>query len=66
MDQRDKDTGIVTWKLDLKPNEKRELLLQYKVKYPKSRKLVVLGEKDTYEPLCRDCYNKAVREDKEG
>ena len=25
----------------------------------KSRDLVVLGEKDTYEPLCRDCYNKA-------
>ncbi|MBO8485239.1 MAG: thymidine kinase, partial [Bacteroidetes bacterium] len=23
-------------------------------------KLVVLGEKDTYEPLCRHCYNKAV------
>lgn len=22
-------------------------------------KLVVLGEKDTYEPLCRDCYNEA-------
>lgn len=31
-----------------------------------SKKLVVLGEKDTYEPLCRDCYNKAVQEDKEG
>ena len=31
-----------------------------------SKKLVVLGEKDTYEPLCRDCYNKAVLEDKEG
>ena len=31
-----------------------------------SKKLVVLGEKDTYEPLCRDCYNKAVKEDKEG
>jgi thymidine kinase len=30
-----------------------------------SKKLVVLGEKDTYEPLCRDCYNKAVQEDKE-
>ena len=25
----------------------------------KSRDLVVLGEKDIYEPLCRDCYNKA-------
>ena len=28
-----------------------------------SKKLVVLGEKDIYEPLCRDCYNKALRED---
>ena len=26
----------------------------------KSRDLVVLGEKDIYEPLCRDCYNKAM------
>ena len=25
----------------------------------KSRELVVLGEKDEYEPLCRECYNKA-------
>ena len=24
--------------------------------------LVVLGEKDVYEPLCRHCYNAAVRE----
>ena len=39
--QRDKDTGIVTWKLDLNPGEKRELQLQYKVKYPKNERLVV-------------------------
>ena len=26
----------------------------------KSKALVELGEKDIYEPLCRDCYNKAV------
>lgn len=26
----------------------------------KSTDLVVLGEKDIYEPLCRDCYNKAL------
>lgn len=26
----------------------------------KSADLVVLGEKDAYEPLCRDCYNKAT------
>ena len=30
-----------------------------------SKKLVVLGEKDIYEPLCRECYNKAMLEDKE-
>lgn len=39
--QRDKDNGIVTWKLNLNPGEKRELLLQYKVKYPKNERLVV-------------------------
>lgn len=27
----------------------------------KSKELVVLGEKDSYEPLCRECYNK-IRE----
>lgn len=26
-----------------------------------SKKLVVLGEKDFYEPLCRQCYNAAVQ-----
>lgn len=26
----------------------------------KSADLVLLGEKDVYEPLCRECYNKAV------
>ncbi len=29
----------------------------------KSQELVVLGEKDVYEPLCRECYNKAMREE---
>jgi len=29
-----------------------------------SKKLVVLGEKDVYEPLCRKCYNEALKEDK--
>ena len=28
-----------------------------------SKKLVVLGEKDVYEPLCRQCYNAALEED---
>ncbi|MBR3285925.1 MAG: thymidine kinase [Bacteroidales bacterium] len=30
----------------------------------KDQNLVVLGEKDVYEPLCRDCYNKAVAAEK--
>ena len=29
----------------------------------KSKDLVVLGEKDIYEPLCRECYNKAMAEE---
>ena len=37
--QRDKDTGIVTWPLQLNAGEQRELVLQYKVKYPKNRRL---------------------------
>jgi len=28
-----------------------------------SKKLVVLGEKDIYEPLCRQCYNEAMAEE---
>lgn len=27
-----------------------------------SDKLVMLGEKDTYEPICRHCFNKAMQE----
>lgn len=29
----------------------------------RKKDLVLLGEKDVYEPLCRACYNKAVTED---
>ncbi|MCD8207032.1 MAG: thymidine kinase [Bacteroidales bacterium] len=29
-----------------------------------SEKLVMLGEKDLYEPLCRDCFNKAIAAEK--
>lgn len=29
----------------------------------KNDKRVLLGEKDEYEPLCRECYNKARQED---
>ena len=31
-----------------------------------SKALVELGEKDKYEPLCRDCYNKAIAEEERG
>lgn len=30
-----------------------------------SRRLVVLGEKDIYEPLCRQCYNAALAAEKQ-
>lgn len=30
----------------------------------KDQNLVVLGEKDIYEPLCRDCFNKAIAAEK--
>lgn len=29
-----------------------------------SEELVVLGEKDAYEPLCRECYNNAIAAEK--
>ncbi len=29
-----------------------------------SEKLVMLGETDSYEPLCRDCYHEAIMENK--
>lgn len=31
----------------------------------KSKDLVVLGEKDVYEPLCRECFNRALAEEKD-
>ena len=37
----DKEKGIITWPLNLAPNEQKELMVQYRVKYPKNRKLVV-------------------------
>ncbi|MBQ4449120.1 MAG: mucoidy inhibitor MuiA family protein [Prevotella sp.] len=39
--QLDKTTGIVEWQLQLQPNEQREYIVAYKVKYPKSRWLNV-------------------------
>lgn len=39
--QLDKSTGIILWQLQLQPNEQREFIVQYRVKYPKNRNLVV-------------------------
>ena len=39
--QLDKESGIVTWKMELRPGEQRELRLRYAVKYPKGRALVI-------------------------
>jgi hypothetical protein len=39
--QLNKKTGVVEWQLQLQPNEQRELIVAYRVKYPKSRWLNV-------------------------
>ncbi len=39
-------------------------LAQYSHRTIGNDKLVVLGEKESYEPLCRVCYNKAVKKKK--
>ena len=35
-------------------------LAQFSHRIVKGEKQVMLGEKDEYEPLCRDCFNKAL------
>ncbi|MCQ2229315.1 MAG: thymidine kinase [Bacteroidales bacterium] len=37
-------------------------LAQHSHRLSGGKKLVVLGETDRYEPLCRDCFNKAMAE----
>ena len=37
----DKDKGIITWLLALAPGEQKELIVQYRVKYPKNRRLII-------------------------
>ena len=39
-------------------------LAGYSHRLAKSNELVVLGEQDKYEPLCRDCWGKALRSEK--
>ena len=35
----DEDTGLLTWNMQLQPNEKKQLKMIYQVKYPKNRPL---------------------------
>ena len=37
----DKETGLVTWTLTLQPGQEKKLKLQYTVKYPKDRRVVL-------------------------
>jgi thymidine kinase len=36
-------------------------LAQYSFRKSEEAQVLLLGEKDKYEPLCRDCYNKALK-----
>ena len=36
-----RESGFVTWDLDLKPNETKELILTYSVKYPRNRTVIL-------------------------
>ncbi|WP_138990390.1 DUF4139 domain-containing protein [Larkinella sp. C7] len=38
--ERNIETGRLTWNLSLKPNESRDLLFKYTIKYPKGKQLV--------------------------
>lgn len=39
-------------------------LAQYSFRKSEEKQVVVLGEKDKYEPLCRECFNKATGKNK--
>ena len=36
------ETGVLTWKIDLKPGESKKVRFTYSVKYPKDKKIVNL------------------------
>jgi thymidine kinase len=36
-------------------------LAQFSFRKSEEEQVVLLGEKDKYEPLCRECYNKAIK-----
>jgi len=37
----DTDTGKVEWEISLKPNENKELIIKYSVRYPKDKKVII-------------------------
>lgn len=39
-------------------------LAQYSFRKSDEEQIVVIGEKDKYEPLCRECYNKEIKKGK--
>ena len=39
--QINKESGIITWVLNLRPAQERKLKMSYAVKYPKERKVVL-------------------------
>lgn len=39
--KHDQQTGYVTWDLDIKPGESKQLVLSYSVRYPKDRNLIL-------------------------
>ena len=39
--KQDKDSGKLTWSLDISPKEKKTLQLKYSVKYPKDKKVII-------------------------
>ena len=39
--EKDENTGKLSWKFELAPNEKKSLLIKYSVKYPKNKKVLV-------------------------
>lgn len=38
-------------------------LANYSFRKSEDHRVVLLGEKDKYEPLCRDCFNKAMKKE---
>lgn len=36
------ETGVLTWKIDLKPGESKKVRFSYSVKYPKDKKIINL------------------------